>query len=95
MGFASALNEIGLPPGKFYTSIIAFNGGVELGQILIIVTIFSSIVALWGEKTLVSPTRRLSSVRPYCSYRRLLDGDTVVFSMRKWNGGGGENNNEG
>jgi len=32
MGFASALNEIGLPPNKFYTSIIAFNGGVELGH---------------------------------------------------------------
>jgi len=50
LGFASALNEIGLPPNKFYTSIIAFNGGVELGQIAIIVLIFSSIVALWGKK---------------------------------------------
>jgi hypothetical protein len=50
LGFASALNEIGLPPNKFYTSLIAFNGGVELGQIAIIVLIFSSIVALWGRK---------------------------------------------
>jgi hypothetical protein len=50
MGFASALNEIGLPPNKFYTSILAFNGGVELGQIAIITLIFSSIVALWGKK---------------------------------------------
>jgi len=50
LGFASALNEIGLPPNKFYTSILAFNGGVELGQILIIVLIFSSIVAAWGKK---------------------------------------------
>ena len=50
MGFASALNEIGLPPNKFYTSILAFNGGVELGQMLIIVMIFSSIVAWWGKK---------------------------------------------
>ena len=30
MGFASSLNEIGLPPGKFYTSILSFNIGVEL-----------------------------------------------------------------
>ena len=51
LGFASALNEIGLPPNKFYTSIMAFNGGVELGQIAIIVLIFSSIVGLWGKKT--------------------------------------------
>jgi len=50
LGFASALNEIGLPPNKFYTSILAFNGGVELGQVAIIVLIFSSIVALWGKK---------------------------------------------
>ena len=50
MGFASALNEIGLPPNKFYTSILAFNGGVELGQIAIIILIFSSIVTLWGKK---------------------------------------------
>jgi len=50
LGFASALNEIGLPPNKFYTSIIAFNGGVELGQIAIIIFLFSSIVALWGKK---------------------------------------------
>jgi len=50
LGFASALNEIGLPPNKFYTSILAFNGGVELGQILIIILMFSSIVAAWGKK---------------------------------------------
>jgi hypothetical protein len=50
LGFASALNEIGLPPNKFYTSILAFNGGVEIGQIAIIVLMFSSIVTLWGKK---------------------------------------------
>jgi len=51
MGFASALNEIGLPPNKFYTSIIAFNGGVELGQATIIMIVFSSLVVFWGRKT--------------------------------------------
>jgi hypothetical protein len=51
LGFASALNEIGLPPHKFYTSILAFNGGVELGQVVIIVLVFSSFVTLWGKKT--------------------------------------------
>ncbi len=50
LGFASALNEIGLPPRKFYTSILAFNGGVELGQIVVIVLMFTSIVTLWGKK---------------------------------------------
>ena len=43
MGFASSLNEIGLPAGKFYTSVIAFNAGVELGQITIITAMFTFI----------------------------------------------------
>lgn len=50
MGFASALNEIGLPPNRFYTSILAFNGGVELGQATIIVILFASVVSLLGKK---------------------------------------------
>jgi hypothetical protein len=44
MGFASSLNEIGLPPDKFYTSILSFNLGVELGQIAVIAAMFLSII---------------------------------------------------
>jgi hypothetical protein len=44
MGFASALNEIGLPPNKFYTSILSFNVGVELGQITVITAMFLLII---------------------------------------------------
>jgi HupE / UreJ protein len=44
MGFASALNEIGLPTGKFYTSVIAFNAGVELGQLAVIAAMFGVII---------------------------------------------------
>ncbi|MES2431662.1 MAG: HupE/UreJ family protein [Bacteroidota bacterium] len=51
MGFASALNEIGLPPGKFYTSVIAFNAGVELGQIAIILAVFAIIIKPTGNKS--------------------------------------------
>ena len=40
MGFASSLNEIGLPADKFFTSVLAFNVGVELGQITIITAMF-------------------------------------------------------
>ena len=58
MGFASALNEIGLPNGKFYTSIIAFNAGVELGQITVITAMFSLLVIpfrnkVWYRKKIV------------------------------------------
>src|SRR5215213_4054264 len=44
MGFASSLNEIGLPPGKFYMSILSFNAGVELGQIAVITAMFLLII---------------------------------------------------
>jgi hypothetical protein len=51
LGFASSLNEIGLPPGKFYTSILSFNAGVELGQVAIITIVFGLLVSLWGKKS--------------------------------------------
>lgn len=44
MGFASSLNEIGLPPGKFFTSILSFNIGVELGQVAVIAAMFLLII---------------------------------------------------
>jgi HupE / UreJ protein len=50
MGFASALNEIGLPAGKFFTSVIAFNAGVEAGQITVIVAMFACLVVPLRQK---------------------------------------------
>jgi hypothetical protein len=51
MGFASSLNEIGLPPGKFFTSILAFNAGVELGQVAIILAMFGLIIVPLRNKS--------------------------------------------
>ncbi len=51
MGFASSLNEIGLPPGKFYTSILSFNIGVELGQIAVILAMFLLVIIPVRNKT--------------------------------------------
>jgi len=50
MGFASALNEVGLPRNNFLTSIIAFNLGVEIGQIAIIALVFGLIVTPFGKR---------------------------------------------
>ncbi|MEO6130206.1 MAG: HupE/UreJ family protein [Saprospiraceae bacterium] len=50
MGFASALNEIGLPRDAFITSILSFNLGVELGQITIILIVFATIIHFFGKK---------------------------------------------
>ncbi|HNP20698.1 MAG TPA: HupE/UreJ family protein [Panacibacter sp.] len=50
MGFASALNEVGLPRNNFYTSILSFNAGVELGQIAIILLVFFLLINPLGKK---------------------------------------------
>ena len=50
LGFASALNEIGLPRNKFAISILSFNLGVELGQITIILLMFALIISRFGNK---------------------------------------------
>ena len=50
MGFASALNEIGLPRNKFYTSILSFNAGVEMGQVIIIAGVFMLVIIPFGKR---------------------------------------------
>jgi hypothetical protein len=51
LGFASALNEIGLPRNRFATSIAAFNIGVELGQIAVIATVFLLLTLPFRKRT--------------------------------------------
>ena len=36
MGFAGVLTEVGLPPSEYVTALVAFNLGVELGQLAVI-----------------------------------------------------------
>ncbi len=60
MGFASALNEIGLPPNAFFSSLITFNIGVELGQISIILLCYFAFglwfsEKVWYQKRIVVP----------------------------------------
>jgi hypothetical protein len=44
-GFASALEELGLPREKLITALAAFNCGVEIGQVLIVTTAFGLLSA--------------------------------------------------
>lgn len=50
LGFASALNEIGLPRNQFLTSILSFNIGVEIGQVVVIAFVFALIIFPFGNK---------------------------------------------
>jgi uncharacterized membrane protein len=50
LGFASALNEIGLPRNNFIISIASFNVGVEIGQITVITAVVLLLILPFGNK---------------------------------------------
>lgn len=50
MGFASALNDLGLPKNAYLSSILLFNAGVELGQITVILAAFLLLALPFGKK---------------------------------------------
>jgi len=50
LGFASALNEIGPLRNQFFLSILSFNLGVELGQIIVIASVFMLLVYPLGKQ---------------------------------------------
>ena len=50
MGFASALGETGLPQNRFFTSLLLFNIGVELGQITVILAAWFLLAKWFGNK---------------------------------------------
>ena len=76
MGFASALNEIGLPPNQFFTSILSFNLGVEIGQVVIIIAMFALLILpfrkkLFFRKAIVYPLSiAIAIIAAYWTYQR-------------------------
>ncbi len=50
LGFASSLSELGLPQNSFFSSLIMFNVGVELGQLTVILIAFFLVGKWFGKK---------------------------------------------
>ena len=50
LGFASVLTEIGLSPNNFVTGLVAFNLGVEFGQLTVIAICFLLVGIWFGKK---------------------------------------------
>lgn len=71
LGFASVLGEIGLSPAYFLASLIAFNIGVELGQIAIVTTAFFSITVWFGA-------------RPWYRQRIVVPASVLIGLMGLW-----------
>lgn len=57
-GFASALQEFGLPPGRVVPALGSFNLGVEIGQIAIVSIVVPALVVL---DRLFAPSRRTAA----------------------------------
>ncbi len=67
MGFANALGQLGLPENAYFTSLVMFNIGVELGQISIILLAWFAMGKWFGHKkfyrqTIVIPLSALITV---------------------------------
>lgn len=62
LGFAGALAEIGLPPGAAVPALLAFNAGVELGQLLAAVVVLA-LAALARAALAVLPARVRAPLR--------------------------------
>lgn len=50
LGFASVLGDFGLEQGRFILSLIAFNIGVEIGQLAVIAMAFAAVGYWFGQK---------------------------------------------
>jgi hypothetical protein len=50
MGFAGALSELGMPRYAFLTALVAFNVGVELGQLSIILFMYFAVAKTMSKK---------------------------------------------
>ena len=78
MGFASALNEIGLPRNQFFTSVFSFNAGVEIGQISVISMVFLLIVIplgkmTWYKRGIVYPvSAAIALIAAYWTIQRMI-----------------------
>jgi hydrogenase/urease accessory protein HupE len=68
LGFAGVLREIGLPRAEFLTGLIAFNLGVELGQLAVILLAFLA-VGLWFKD------------RPWYRQRMVLPASALIAAV--------------
>ena len=79
MGFASSLNEIGLPPNQFATSILLFNLGVEVCQVLVIAFVYGLLILpfnsrQWYRGRIVYPISILIAlVSSYWTFMRIME----------------------
>ena len=70
LGFAGVLGELGMPEGRFFTALVAFNLGVELGQLSVLAIAFA----------LVGRFQGLEGYRRYV----IVPGSAVIAATGAW-----------
>jgi hypothetical protein len=77
MGFAGFFGELGLPPGQFWSALISFNVGVEIGQLAVIAA--AAVAGLALRRMLNDPTGARQ-------YRRfvVLPGSALIGLIGFW-----------
>ena len=79
MGFASSLNEIGLPPDQFATSILLFNLGVEVCQVMVIAFVYGLLILpfkdrQWYRFRIVYPISIvIALISSYWTFMRIME----------------------
>ncbi len=53
LGFAGFFGELGLPPGQFWSALIGFNVGVEIGQLSVVLV--AALIGTWLRHRLADP----------------------------------------
>ena len=77
LGFAGALQELGLPRAEFLTALVAFNAGVEAGQIAVLAAAFLVVGLPWGgrawyhRRIVVPASALIACVAVYWTFERL------------------------
>jgi hydrogenase/urease accessory protein HupE len=77
LGFAGALREFGLPPGSFWSTLLGFNLGVELGQLAVVTAAYAAVGWFWGRpwyfrKVAVPASVAISFVALFWFFQRIF-----------------------
>ena len=77
LGFAGFFGELGLPPGQFWSALIGFNVGVEIGQLVVILA--AAATGLLLRRQLADPAGELA-------YRRYVvrPGSALIGATGLW-----------
>ncbi len=77
LGFAGFFGELGLPPDQFWSALIGFNIGVEIGQLSVVLV--AALLGVWVRRRLADPDGTMRYRRFVAMPASLLIGLTGLW----------------